>query len=193
MMEFSRHKRLVSGLASLGLLASVAVASPALADEFTLTSPDIKEGHMLADDFVFKGFGCEGGNVSPALSWSGAPEGTESFAITAYDPDAPTGSGWWHWMVYNLPADVTSLPRGAGNVDSKDIPPAATQQRNDYGDHAFGGVCPPPGEVHRYIFTVFALGAPELMPGEDASAALVGFMINANILAKDSITAVYAR
>ncbi|WP_299295428.1 YbhB/YbcL family Raf kinase inhibitor-like protein [uncultured Tateyamaria sp.] len=163
---------------------AASLAAPAMADGFTLTSPDIAEGQQLSSDFVFKGFGCEGGNTAPTLEWSGAPEGTESFAVTVYDPDAPTGSGWWHWFAFNIPADVTSLP-GGGDVNG-------VQLTNDYGATGFGGACPPPGEVHRYEFTVHALGAT-LEIDNSVSNALAGFMVNANSLASSTITAVYNR
>ena len=101
-------------LAALGL--SLFGTSAASAQSMTLTSADIKEGATIANEQVFKGFGCTGNNVSPALSWSGAPGGTKSFAVSMYDPDAPTGSGWWHWVVFNIPASTTSLPKGAGDV-----------------------------------------------------------------------------
>lgn len=160
------------------------LAAPALAEGFTLTSPDIAEGQQLRSDFVFQGFGCDGGNVAPTLEWSGAPEGTESFAVTVYDPDAPTGSGWWHWFVFNIPAHVSSLS-GGGDVDG-------VQLTNDYGAAGFGGACPPPGEVHRYEFTIHAL-ATALELDETASNALAGFMVNANSIASSKITAVYNR
>ena len=179
----------------LGLIASLLSialgAAPALAAEFKVTSDDITEGETLASDFVFQGFGCEGGNVSPQLSWSGAPAETKSFVVTAYDPDAPTGSGWWHWSLLNLPAETTSLPRGASPEGS--LPDQAIELRNDYGAVGFGGACPPPGEVHRYIFTVYALGVDSLPLDAAASNALAGFMTRANALASDSITAVYTR
>lgn len=165
-------------------LMAATMAAPALADGFTLTSPDIVEGQQLRSDFVFQGFGCEGGNMAPTLEWSGAPEGTESFAVTVYDPDAPTGSGWWHWFVFNIPADVTALPGGGGDN--------GVQLTNDYGAEGFGGACPPPGEVHRYQFTVHALGTT-LQIDNSVSNALAGFMVNANSLASDTITAVYNR
>lgn len=168
----------------LATLMASALAAPAIADGFTLTSPDIAEGQQLSTDFVFQGFGCEGANVAPTLEWSGAPEGTESFAVTVYDPDAPTGSGWWHWFVFNIPADVTSLP-GAGEVQGVEL-------TNDYGATGFGGACPPPGEVHRYEFTVHALGTM-LEIDNSVSNALAGFMVNANSIASSSITAVYNR
>jgi Raf kinase inhibitor-like YbhB/YbcL family protein len=164
-------------------MVATTLAAPALADSFTLTSPDIAEGQQLSSDFVFQGFGCEGGNVAPTLAWSGAPEGTESFAVTVYDPDAPTGSGWWHWFAFNIPADVTELTSG-------DV--AGVQLTNDYGAQGFSGACPPTGEVHRYEFTVHALGTT-LEIDNSVSNALAGFMVNANSLASSTITAVYNR
>ncbi|UWR40179.1 YbhB/YbcL family Raf kinase inhibitor-like protein [Phaeobacter inhibens] len=170
--------------AFLAAALATTLAAPAMADGFTLTSPDIAEGQQLSSDFVFQGFGCEGGNTAPTLEWSGAPEGTESFAVTVYDPDAPTGSGWWHWFAFNIPDDVTSLP-GGGDV-------SGVQLTNDYGAEGFGGACPPPGEVHRYEFTVHALGTT-LEIDDSVSNALAGFMVNANSLASSTITAVYNR
>ena len=161
---------------------------------FTLSSPTIKPGSMLTDAQVFKGFGCEGKNISPALKWSGAPSGTKSYAVTVYDPDAPTGSGWWHWVVYNIPASATELPEGAGGADGMGLPAGTTQGRTDFGAPGFGGACPPAGDKpHRYIFTVYALKTDKIDAPEDASAALVGFMINANKLGKASFEAKYGR
>ena len=175
------------------LVAAAALGGPALADEpFTLASPDIAEGRQLDNAFVLNGFGCEGGNLSPALSWSNAPEGAKSFVITAYDPDAPTGSGWWHWVAFDIPADVTSLKQGAGSKGG-DMPRGAIQSRTDFGSTGFGGACPPPGEVHRYQFTIHALGVESLGLDENASAALVGFMTGANSLGSANITAVFTR
>ncbi|MGF1525442.1 MAG: YbhB/YbcL family Raf kinase inhibitor-like protein [Candidatus Competibacterales bacterium] len=155
-------------------------------ESLTLTSSTIGEGRVLDLAQVFQGFGCEGGNTAPDLSWSGAPIGTKSFAVTVYDPDAPTGSGWWHWFAFNIPADVTALPTGGT------LPEQATTLVNDYGTVGFGGACPPPGEVHRYQFTVHALGAVLDIDGS-VSNALAGYMVNANSLASDTITAVYTR
>ena len=172
----------------------VASASAAQAAGFTLTSPTIKPGSTLTEAQVFKGFGCDGKNISPALKWSGAPGGTKSYAVTVYDPDAPTGSGWWHWVVYNIPATTTELPEGAGAVDGKNLPAGAVQGRTDFGSAAFGGACPPPGDKpHRYIFTVHALKTEKIDAPADASAALIGFMVNANRLAKASFEAKYGR
>ncbi len=169
----------------------LSLTSLAQAGDFKLTSTDISEGKQLKPEQVFNGFGCKGSNISPALKWTGAPKGTKSFAIMAYDPDAPTGSGWWHWVAVNIPANVTSLPTNAGS--GKGLPKGVLQGRTDYGTTGFGGACPPPGKVHRYIFTVYALKTDKLNVSKDSSAALIGFMTKANALSKASITAVYNR
>lgn len=172
---------------------SALVASPALAeDAFQLTSPDISEGQQLDNQFVLNGFGCEGGNVSPALEWTGVPEGTKSLVVTAYDPDAPTGSAWWYWVAFNIPANVSSLAQGAGSAGGV-MPEGAVQSLTDFGAPGFGGACPPAGEVHRYQFKVHALGVEALGLDENASAALVGFMTGANTIATAELTAVYTR
>jgi hypothetical protein len=173
------------------LCGAVATAQAA---SFRLTSPTIKPGSMLTEAQVFKGFGCEGKNISPALKWSGAPKDTKSFAITVYDPDAPTGSGWWHWVVYNIPHGVAELPEGAGSGDGKGLPPGAVQGRTDFGSAGFGGACPPKGDKpHRYVFTVHALKTDKIEVPADASAALVGFMLHANRVGKASFEAKYGR
>jgi len=165
----------------------------AQAGDFRLTSPTIKSG-VLTQEQEYNGFGCTGANQSPALNWTPGPEGTKSYALTLYDPDAPTGSGWWHWVVYNIPASVTELPADAGNADGKLLPQGAVQGRTDYGTHAFGGACPPKGdEPHHYIFTVYALKTDKLDIPPEASAALIGFMIHGNSLGKAIFTARYGR
>jgi Raf kinase inhibitor-like YbhB/YbcL family protein len=172
----------------------VAGAAAAQAAGFALSSPTVKPGSVLSEAQVFKGFGCEGKNISPALKWTGAPKDTKSFAVTVYDPDAPTGSGWWHWVVFNIPASVNELPEGAGAADGKGLPAGAVQGRTDFGAPGFGGACPPPGDKpHRYIFTVHALKTDRIDVPADASAALVGFMINASRLGKASFEARYGR
>jgi len=169
-------------------------ATVALAGNFKLTSPTITSGSTLTEEQVFDGFGCTGKNQSPALQWTTGPKGTKSYAITVYDPDAPTGSGWWHWVVYNIPATVTELAYGAGDATGKLLPPGVLQGRTDFGTHAFGGACPPKGnKPHRYIFTVYALNIEKIDVPADASAALIGFMIHANTLDKASFTAKYGR
>lgn len=174
-----------------GLLMAGVFATPAAAQDFRLTSSSIADGVKLTSAQVFKGFGCDGGNISPQLVWDHAPKGTKSFAITAYDPDAPTGSGWWHWNIVNISATVSEIPAGASGTSA--LPAGSVEIKNDYGAVGFGGACPPAGELHRYIFTVHALGVEKLDLPKDASNALTGFMIGANAIAQASITAVYNR
>ncbi|GLX77314.1 kinase inhibitor [Thalassotalea insulae] len=179
---------------SLASLISLSLAGSALADSFQLSSQDIAQGKFMAKAQEFNGFGCTGDDLSPQLKWSGAPEGTKSFAVTAYDPDAPTGSGWWHWQIINIPVDVTELAAGAGKGDNTLAPKGSMQMRNDYGSNAFGGACPPQGHgVHHYRFTVYALKVEQLELPVDASAALTGYMLNANALATSTIEALYQR
>jgi Raf kinase inhibitor-like YbhB/YbcL family protein len=181
-------------LASASALLFTLPVGAAQAAGFTLSSTTVKPGSTLTDAQVFNGFGCTGKNISPALTWSGVPAGTKSLAVTVYDPDAPTGSGWWHWVVYNLPAGTTSLPEGAGSADGKGLPAGAVQGRTDFGSAAFGGACPPVGDKpHRYIFTVFALKTEKIELPADATAALVGYMLNANKLGSASFTAKFGR
>ncbi len=176
------------------LASSLFLAAPTTASTFTVSSTDIKQGEFMSKAHEFTGFGCEGGDKSPQLSWRGAPEGTEAFAIMAYDPDAPTGSGWWHWQVVNIDNDINSINTGAGNADSKEVALKGSQTiSNDYGAVAFGGACPPKGHgVHRYQFTVHALSKKLELPA-NASGALTGYMVNANTLAKSTIEALYER
>ncbi|MDO3384030.1 YbhB/YbcL family Raf kinase inhibitor-like protein [Gilvimarinus algae] len=182
-------RRLSYGLSALVL----ALCAKVQADTFTLHSDDISDGEMMSKTFEFEGFGCNGDNLSPQLSWSGAPEGTEAYAVFAYDPDAPTGSGWWHWQLVNLPASTTELARGAGSTDGSGLPEGAMHVSNDYRIKGFGGACPPQGHgVHRYQFTVYALPKALDIP-ENASGALAGYMVNANALASSTIEALYKR
>ena len=170
------------------------IALGAHAAGFTLSSPTVKPNATLTDAQVFNGFGCSGKNISPALKWSPGPKGTKSYAVTLYDPDAPTGSGWWHWVVYNIPADVTELPEGAGDPKNPKLPAGAVQGRTDFGSAGFGGACPPQGDKpHRYIFTVHALKVDKIDVPADAPAAMVGFNLSGNRLAKASFTARYGR
>ena len=175
---------LAAGIA-LFLFASIAGA-----EVFTLKSDQI--GGQLTIDEVYSGFGCTGKNISPQLKWTNAPKNTKSFALTVYDPDAPTGSGWWHWVVYDIPAKVTSLPTGV--VVKEPLPAGAKQGRNDYGERNFGGACPPQGDrPHHYVFTVHALKVEKLAVPDDASPALIGFMIQSNRLGLARLTATYSR
>jgi Raf kinase inhibitor-like YbhB/YbcL family protein len=168
-------------------------AAPAQKGGFTLTSPDIAQGRKIAAAQVFNSFGCSGQNISPALTWSHAPKGTQSFALLVHDPDAPTGSGWWHWLVYNIPASVNSLPGGAGDPQKKMLPGGALQGRTDFGTNAYGGPCPPPGKLHHYHFRLYALKVPKLDVPADASAALLSFNVHANQIGTTEIMATYSR
>lgn len=180
--------------AVLGTAGLIAVAAGANAAGMKLTSTEIKNGARIADEQVFKGFGCTGGNISPSLSWSGAPNNTKSFAVSIWDPDAPTGSGWWHWVVFNIPASVHSLPAGAGADSGKDLPAGVIQGRNDFGFSFYGGPCPPPGaHAHHYEITVYALKVSKLDLDASASGAKVGFALHANELEAAMIAGRYGR
>jgi len=164
---------------------------------FKLTSKSFQDGdylgqaHILSQDF---GFGCAGGNQSPQLAWSDPPPGTKSFAVTCYDPDAPTGSGFWHWLVVNIPATATELALDAGNPGAPKLPAGALQTRTDFGKPGYGGPCPPPNDhPHRYIFTVFAVSQEKLPVQADTSAAVVGFNLNFNTLAKATLMGLFKR
>jgi len=162
--------------------------------KFTLVSPDIGQGKDIPDAQVFNGFGCKGKNLSPELHWSGAPEGTQSFALMVHDPDAPTGSGFWHWIVYNIPATEDHLPAEAGDPKQpRGLPKGAVQGRNDFGNAAYGGPCPPPGKPHHYHFRLFALKVPKLDLPADATGAMIGFNVNANKLAETDLMGLYGR
>lgn len=186
------------------LVAAAAVAQPGT---FALSSPDLASG-TFDNKFVLNGFGCSGQNVSPALEWRNPPAGTKSFALQVYDPDAPTGSGFWHWAIYNIPPNVNSLPQGAGN-DPARLPAGAFGGNTDFmdtgatqGNGNYGGPCPPAGDrPHRYVFTIYALGVDKLEVAGGApktgSAALYGFVLNRGVgpalLGKASFTATYGR
>jgi Raf kinase inhibitor-like YbhB/YbcL family protein len=159
---------------------------------FTLSSKDL--GGETTKVQEFNGFGCSGNNESPQLSWKNAPEGTKSFAITMYDPDAPTGSGFWHWVVFDIPADTNELVTSAGNVTLNLAPKGAIQSKTDYGINGFGGPCPPIGHgLHQYIITVYALKTDKLGLDANINPAVVGFYLWNNTLAKASIVAYYKR
>lgn len=158
----------------------------------TITSPNIAEGATFPNEQIYNGNGYAGENVSPELNWSGAPEGTKSFAVTIYDPDAPTGSGWWHWVVYNLPATITTLPKGAGDPAKGLMPAGAVQGLTDFGVPGYGGPCPPPGDrPHRYVVTVFAVDVSSFELPANATPAMVGFNLHFHTLAKASFTALF--
>jgi hypothetical protein len=181
-------RRIVTVIAALLPLAAVA------ADKFTVVSAEVKPNVRIAEQQVYKGFGCSGGNVSPSLTWSNPPAGTKSFAVTVYDPDAPTGSGWWHWVVFNLPPDTRSLPVGAGDPSGAKLPKGAIQSITDFGAPGYGGPCPPRGDrPHRYLFSVHALEVDKLDLDEKTMPAMVGFMINSNRIDKATLMSTYSR
>jgi Raf kinase inhibitor-like YbhB/YbcL family protein len=193
-IRFPSHRKEHRMKKSLLAAALIGAASVAGAAGFTLTSPDIKPNSTIDKKFEANVFGCSGENKSPDLKWSGAPKDTKSFAVTVYDPDAPTGSGFWHWFVINIPANVTELKPDAGNVSGANLPPGAKNVPIDYGFAGWGGPCPPEGDKpHRYIFTVYALKTDKLDIPADATAALAGVMANANAIGKASFTAKYGR
>ena len=162
-----------------------------------VTSTSFKDGEYLGPDHILSadyGFGCAGGNRSPQLRWEDAPEGTKSFAVLCFDPDAPTGSGFWHWVVVNLPPTVTELPLDAGNPAANRLPAGALQVRTDFGKPGYGGPCPPAGDhPHRYLFTVHAVSIDRLPVSADTSAAVVGFYLNFNTLAKATLMGLFKR
>ena len=173
---------------------SLSLSASLFADSLTLTSQDITQEQHMSNAQEFNGFGCSGGDKSPHLQWSGAPKATKSFAITAYDPDAPTGSGWWHWQIVNIDKMTTQIATGAGTTDKELAPKGSTQIKNDYGNPSFGGACPPKGHgVHHYRFTLHALSVDKLDLPADASGALTGYMINANTIESSTIEALYER
>jgi Raf kinase inhibitor-like YbhB/YbcL family protein len=159
---------------------------------FRLTTPDLVSKGRITLSHVFNGMGCNGQNLSPALEWANAPAGTKSFAVTMYDPDAPTGSGWWHWVMYNIPGSTTGLVAGAGN--GRNAPRGSAEGATDFGTKGYGGPCPPVGDKpHHYHITVFALKVDRLDVPGNATAAYVGFNLNANKLATARVTGLYGR
>ena len=161
---------------------------------FTLKSQNFKNGGTIGMEHVFNSFGCTGQNVSPALAWSGAPEGTKSFALLCHDPDAPTGgAGWWHWLVLNIPASASQLARDAGRTDGSGLPAGAAHVGTDFGGPGYGGPCPPVGDKpHRYVFTLYALKVDKL-DASGGTASLAGYMVNGNAIAKAKLVGKFGR
>ena len=159
---------------------------------FQLRSDDVADGQMMTDNQVYNAFGMTGKNISPSLSWSGFPAETNGFAVTCFDPDAPTGSGFWHWVLVDIPASVTLLPSGAGHASGAGLPAGAMHLRNDYGSRDFGGAAPPAGDPpHRYVFAVHALDVPSLELESDATPALAGFNLRFRTIARAVLVPVY--
>ncbi|MFF9068903.1 YbhB/YbcL family Raf kinase inhibitor-like protein [Streptomyces sp. NPDC014891] len=153
---------------------------------FTVVSDDIAPGGVLKDDQVYAE-----GNTSPHLRWEGFPAETKSFAVTCFDPDAPTGSGFWHWVLFDIPASVTELPAGAGSGSFAGLPDGVVHVRNDYGSKDFGGAAPPAGEEHRYVFTVYAVDSEKLGPDGEVSPAVVGFNLRFHTLGRAQLVGEY--
>ena len=175
------------------LVFTVVTSSTSLGQNtFTLSSKDL--GGQATKKQEFNGSSCSGENKSPQLSWQNAPEGTKSFAVTMFDPDAPTGSGFWHWLIFDIPADVNELVTNAGDVSLNLAPKGSIQSLTDYGIKGFGGPCPPEGHgIHEYIITIFALKTEKLGIDENTNPAVVGFNLWNQTLAKASIVAYYER
>lgn len=163
----------------------LALAPAAQAADFRLSSQALKPGAAIAAEHYWNNFGCTGGNLMPDLAWKNAPAGTQSFAVTFYDKDAPTGSGFWHWVAYDIPAATTGLP---GGVNGSPLPEGAVQGNTDLGKPGFFGPCPPVGRLHHYVYTVHALKTAKLPVDAGASPALVGFMLWQNTIAKATLT-----
>ena len=159
------------------------------APSFTVESKDVRPGAPIAEAHVYSG-----GNRSPELSWRDVPAGTKSFVVTCFDPDAPTPSGFWHWLAVDIPASVTTLDAGAGAEGGSRLPKGAFHTRNDYGTHGYGGAAPPAGDVpHRYYFVVHAVDTEQLGVDPGASAAVVSFNLAFHTLARAILVLTYAR
>ena len=204
-----RTVRIVSARRNLPALAAALLVAPALAlagpmattppaaplaaavSGLALQSTDFAPGGAIALGCVYDELGCHGGNASPALSWNHPPAGTRSFAVLMFDPDAH--GGWWHWAVFDIPAEVSSLRAGAGDPAKHLLPMGAIQVRNDWGSIGYGGPCPPPGPPHHYRLMLYALSVAKLGLGASASAAQVAARVQAGALAQAEIVGLYGR
>jgi Raf kinase inhibitor-like YbhB/YbcL family protein len=174
------------------LIAAIFASIAANAQTFTLKSNEL--GGQATNKQVLNGFGCNGENKSPQLFWENAPSGTKSFAVTIFDEDAPTGSGWWHWLIFDIPASIKELKSDAGNTQLKIAPTGATQSINDFKTYGYGGVCPPENsKAHRYVVTVYALKTDKLGLDQNANPAMVGFMLEQNVIEKSSLIFYFKR
>ena len=161
---------------------------------FSLFSPQLKENAPMGIEQVLNGFGCNGKNISPELGWTDPPKGTRSFALTVYDPDAPTGSGWWHWVLFNIKPGVRALGQNAGDPKAGPAPAGSVQGMTDFGKPGYGGACPPEGDKpHRYVFTLYALDTDALPLDGSAPAAMVGYFIHQHEIAHARMTVKYSR
>ncbi|GGP27644.1 YbhB/YbcL family Raf kinase inhibitor-like protein [Silvimonas amylolytica] len=182
---------MTSKIAACLIASGVFISVIAMADPFTVTSPDLQSG-VFNNSQIAGAFGCQGGNTSPAVAWHNPPAGTKSFLVTMYDPDAPTGSGFWHWVLANVPASASNLARGAGN-EATLLPAGVMQISNDTGKPGYLGPCPPTGETHRYVITVTALNVDKLAVEPGVTPAVAGFVAHFQTLGQASFTARYGR
>jgi Raf kinase inhibitor-like YbhB/YbcL family protein len=161
---------------------------------FTVTSTDVTDGEQMAQAHLFDGMGVGGGNTSPALRWQGFPDTTKSFVVTCFDPDAPIPGGFWHWILVDVPGTVTELPADAGNRSGSNVPAGAFHVANDFGERAYGGAAPPPGDrPHRYYFVVHAVDTEKLGVDGSVSAAVVSFNLAFHTVGRAIITPTFAR
>lgn len=178
----------VSTFLSCSALSLTLISSGAFSME--LSSAQVTNGKSLKSQQIFNQWGCKGDSISPELQWKDVPKGTKSFAVTMFDPDAPTGSGWWHWVMINIPADIQKLPLNAGDENGKLMPKGAQMQRNDFGFHGYGGACPPPKSApHNYQITVYALDVENLGVPVNGTGALAGYYILQHSLADARLVA----
>jgi len=168
------------------------LASMGSADALSLSSPDIAPGATIADEQAFNSSGCDGKNISPALAWSEAPKGTKSLALTVFDLDAPTGHGFWHWVVFDIPPEATSLAKGAGDPNSAAAPKGAVQRRTGFGTPGYSGPCPPQGAApHHYQFTIYALDVEKIDASANAEPASIASRLRSHALAKATLIGVW--
>ncbi len=196
-MQPSNSRRSQHSMAAMAAVLCLALCACARADTpsapgFTLASADLRQGDPIGLRHVYDRDGCRGRNTSPALEWKHPPAGTRSYALLMFDSDAP-GGGWWHWLVFDIPAPTRSLPSGAGNPAARLMPGGAIQSRNDYGSPGYGGPCPPPGAPHHYHLMLYALRVAKLHLGADPSPREVYSSVRAAAIAKAEITVLYGR
>ncbi len=179
---------------ALFLFMGFAILHVPSARAFSLFSPQLKENATMGVEQVLNGFGCSGKNISPELGWTAPPQGTRSLALTVYDPDAPTGSGWWHWVLFNIKPDERSIGQNAGDPNAALAPAGSVQGMTDFGKPGYGGACPPEGDKpHRYVFTLYALDTDALPVDGSAPAAMAGFFIHQHEIAHARLTVNYSR